>query len=58
MDTCTYMAEFLCYSPETITKLFISYTPIQNIKFQKKFRWFKRGGAINELISSMRLYFF
>ena len=29
MDTCTCMAESLCYPPETITELLISYTPIQ-----------------------------
>ena len=30
MDTCMCMAESLCSSPETITILLISYTPIQN----------------------------
>ena len=30
MDTCICMAEYLCSSPETITTLLISYTPIQN----------------------------
>ena len=30
------MAESLGCSPETITTLFISYTPIQNNKFKKK----------------------
>ena len=35
MDTCICMAEFLCCSPETITTLFISYTPIQDKKFKK-----------------------
>jgi len=30
------MAESLCYSPETITTLLISCTPIQNLKFLKK----------------------
>ena len=29
MDTCTCMAESLCCSPETITTLLISYTPIK-----------------------------
>ena len=33
MDICTYMAQFLCCSPETIITLLISYTPIQNKKF-------------------------
>ena len=33
MDTC--MAESLHCSPETITTLLISYTPIQNKKFFK-----------------------
>ena len=32
MDTCMCMAESLCSSPETITMLLISYTPIQNKK--------------------------
>ena len=36
MDTCTCMAESLCYSPETITTLLIGYSPIQNKKFKKK----------------------
>ena len=36
MDTCIHMAESLCYSPETITTLLISCTPIQNLKFLKK----------------------
>ena len=30
MDTCICMAESLCCPPETITKLLISYIPIQN----------------------------
>ena len=33
MDMCICMAEFLCYSPETITTLLISYTPVQNKRF-------------------------
>ena len=36
MDTCIYMAEFLCCSPETTTTLLIYYTPIQNKKFKVK----------------------
>ena len=28
MDTCICMAESLCCAPETITTLFIGYTPI------------------------------
>ena len=35
MDTCMCMAESLCSSPETITMLLISYTPIQNKKLKK-----------------------
>ena len=31
-----YMAESLCYSPETITTLLINYTPKQNKKFKKE----------------------
>ena len=30
MDTCTHMAESLRCSPETITTLWITYTPIEN----------------------------
>ena len=30
MDTCTRVAESLCYPPETITILLIGYAPIQN----------------------------
>ena len=33
MDTCIYVAESLCYSPETTTTSFISYTLMQNKKF-------------------------
>ena len=37
MDTCTWMAEFLCCLPATITTLLISYISIQNKKgFVKK----------------------
>ena len=36
MDTCTGMAEFLCYPPETVTTLLNGYTPIQNKKFNLK----------------------
>jgi len=36
MDTCICMAESLGCLPETITTLFISYTPLQNNKFKKK----------------------
>ena len=36
MDTCTRMAESLHCSPETITTLSISYSPIQNKKFKNK----------------------
>ena len=32
MDTCVCMAGSLCCSPETITKMLICYTPIQNEK--------------------------
>ena len=34
MDTCIYMAEPPYCTPETIIRLLISYTPIQN-KFKK-----------------------
>ena len=36
MDTRICMAESLCCSPETVTTLLISYTPIQNKKLKKK----------------------
>ena len=36
MDTGICMAESLCCSPETITTVFIDYTPIQNKKVFKK----------------------
>ena len=38
MDTCIGMAKSLCCPPETITILLISYTPIQNKKFNLKKR--------------------
>ena len=38
MDTCIRMAEYLHYSPETITTLLTGYTPIQNKKFKNKQR--------------------
>ena len=38
MDTCIRMAEYLHYSPETITTLLTGYTPIQNKKFKSKKR--------------------
>ena len=34
MDTCIYMADSLCYPPDTIMTLSISYTPIQNKKLK------------------------
>ena len=42
--TCICMDESLCCAPETITTLFISYTPIQNSKFNFK-KWKLRGGG-------------
>ena len=36
MDTCICMAESFRCSPETVTTLLISYTPIQNKKFKNK----------------------
>ena len=38
MYTCVRMTESLCYSPETISTLLISHTPMQNIKLKKKKR--------------------
>ena len=34
MDTCIYMADSLCYRPDTIMTLSISYTPLQNKKLK------------------------
>ena len=31
MDTCMYMTESFCCSPETTTALLIGYTPMQNV---------------------------
>ena len=36
MDTCIYMAETLCCSPETTITLLIGYSLIQNKKFLGK----------------------
>ena len=38
VETCIPAAESLCYPPETITTFFISYTPMQDKKFEKKKR--------------------
>ena len=48
IGTCICMAEYLCYSSETITTLLISYTPMQDKKLKKKERkkwpiWFYRS---------------
>ena len=42
MDTCIYIAESHCCSPETITALLIGYTPIQN-KMCYFFNWYSLG---------------
>ena len=34
MDTCIYVAESLCCSPETVITSFISYTLVQNKEFK------------------------
>ena len=39
MDTCVCMVESLCCSPETITTLLTSYTPVQNKKFDV-YHWY------------------
>ena len=36
LDKCIWMAESLCCSPETITTLLISCTPVQNKKLKQK----------------------
>ena len=36
MDTCIYMVESFCCSPETVITLLIDSTPTQNKKFFKK----------------------
>ena len=46
MDTCICMAEFLCFSPDTITTLLIGYITIQNKKCFKSELW---NIAINNL---------
>ena len=42
MDTRICMAESLCYSPETITTLLISCTPIQYVFGVKKIKKIKK----------------
>ena len=37
MDTCTCVGESLCCSPEAITTLLISYTPLEDKEFKKIF---------------------
>ena len=58
MTSCMCMAESLCCSPETITTLFISYTPIQNEKFKKEkvgAMFVHRGGSHScELSGNMK----
>ena len=49
MDTCICMAKSLCCSPETITTLLISYTPIQNTKFKV---WGKEGKKKKQMVMS------
>lgn len=44
-DMCVYMTEARCCVPETITTLFIGYTPAQNKKFKKNVR---ESGALGE----------
>ena len=49
INTCICMAEPVCCSPETITTLLISYTPIPNKKFKKlkkKTQWPKKKSAL------------
>ena len=43
MDTYMCMTECLHCSPETITTLLISYTPIQNVSSVKKIRNYKKA---------------
>ena len=50
MDICMWMAESLCFSPETITILLIDYTPIQNKKFFKKLKK-KKKSRLGRVIS-------
>ena len=42
MDTCVCMAESLCFPPEIITILLISYAPIKNSTYKKSRLW-RRG---------------
>ena len=39
VDTCICMAESLCCSPETVTTLLVSYTPIQTKNLNKIHLW-------------------
>ena len=50
MDTCVYMAESFCRSPETITSLLIGYTPIQH----KKFSFLKRKRSTEDTQKEVR----
>ena len=36
IDTSIGMVESICYSPETVKTLLISYTPVQNKMFKEK----------------------
>ena len=58
MDTCICMAETFCYSPETITTLLISYTPIQNKKFKEKKITIYVRNTLNSNVYHMSLYQF
>ena len=45
MDTCTRVAESLCWPPETITILLIGYAPIQNKQLKQKTNLCLAGGT-------------
>ena len=49
MDTCVYMVESLCCSPETITTLLSGYMPRQNVFGVKKIK-IKEGDVTVETI--------
>ena len=49
IDTCIWMAGFLCFPPEIITTLLISYTPIQNKKVLFCFFFKNKGVEVSVL---------
>ena len=52
LDKCIWMAESLCCSPETITTLLISCTPVQNKKLKQK----KQKNRLLHQLKQIQLY--